>query len=89
MTLCPIADRKKGMGYRCANDLFNYCSDKPEWGKPPKALGVGRYPGGGSCKLDPRTCRKNQTTREQVGDRLTELKPAEGIHKPKKTKRRK
>ena len=75
------------MGDRCANDLFSYCSDKPEWGKPPETLGAGMYPGGGSCKLDPRTCGKHQILREQIGDRLARLKPAEEIHKSKKTKR--
>lgn len=74
------------MGYRCANDIFNYCSDKPEWGKPPKELGVEKYPGGGTCRLDPKTCGRYQTLREQVGDKLNRAKPAKGIHKPKKAK---
>jgi len=75
------------MGYRCANDLYNYCSDKPEWGKPPEKLGAGLYPGGGSCKLDPKACGKYQTLREQVGNRIAELKPAGEVHKPKKAKK--
>lgn len=54
------------MGYRCANDLFNYCSRKPEWGKPPKELGVGKYPGGGHCRLDPKTCGKHQAINQQL-----------------------
>ena len=75
------------MGYRCANDLFSYCSEMPEWGEPPKELGLERYPGGGTCKLDPKTCGKYQSLREQVGDRTAELKPAKGIHKPKKARK--
>ncbi len=54
------------MGYKCANDLFNYCSGKPEWGKPPETLGPGLYPPGGSCKLDPKTCGKHQTISQQL-----------------------
>ena len=76
------------MGYRCANDLFNYCSDKPEWGKSPKTLGAGLYPGGGNCKLGPKTCGKYQTLREQVGDRLVGIKSAKE-NKSRKTKKRK
>lgn len=37
------------MGYRCVNDLFNYCS-----GEPKK-----------KCRLDPKTCGKHQTLKEQ------------------------
>ena len=74
------------MGYRCANDLFNYCSGEPEWGTPPKELGVEKYPGGGSCKLDPKTCRKHQTLREQVGDGLNRIKLTKEMRKPKKAK---
>jgi len=54
------------MGYRCVNDLFNYCSDEPEGGEPPKTLGAGLYPAGGSCKLDPKTCGKHQTMSQQL-----------------------
>ena len=54
------------MRYRCANDIFNYCSGKPEWGQPPKELGVGKYSGGGSCKLNPKTCGKHQTLAQQL-----------------------
>ncbi|GAJ18941.1 unnamed protein product, partial [marine sediment metagenome] len=75
------------MGYRCINDIFSYCSGKPEWGKPPEELGVGKFSGGGSCKLNPKTCGKYQTLHEQVGDRIAQLKPAEEIHKPKKAKK--
>lgn len=77
------------MGYRCPNDLFNYCRDKPEWGKLPKSLGPGLYPVGGNCRLDPKTCREHQTLREQAGDKLAQLKPVEGTHKPKKAKKEK
>ncbi|GAI92268.1 unnamed protein product, partial [marine sediment metagenome] len=73
--------------WRCANALFNYCSGEPEWGKPPKPLGPGLYPTGGSCKLDPKTCGRHQTINQQL----------EGVVLPKgyhhtqtaKTKRRK
>lgn len=54
------------MGYRCVNDLFSYCSDKPVWGKAPKTLGVGLYPAGGSCKSDPKTCGKHQNLKEHL-----------------------
>lgn len=54
------------MGYRCANDSYGYCSDSPEWGKPPKQLGPGLYPAGGSCKLGPKTCGKHQTLSQQL-----------------------
>ena len=74
------------MGYRCANDIFNYCSGEPEWGERPETLGTGLYPGGGSCRLDPKTCGKHQSLREQVGDNTDRIKPAEGTHKPKKAK---
>lgn len=71
--------------YRCANDLFKYCCDRPEWGEPPKELGAGLYPGGGSCKLDPRSCGKCQTLREQLGDRINQLTKREAA----KSRRRK
>ena len=83
--------------YRCPNDLFNYCSSEPKWGDPPKPLGPGLYPGSGNCQLDPETCGKHQSLREQVGDRLTQAQiktgdispPSErGTPKPKKTTRR-
>lgn len=74
------------MGYRCVNDLFNYCSDKPEWGKPPKTPGVGLYPAGGSCKLDLKTCGRHQTLHKQVDDRLAGIKSAKETHKAKKGK---
>jgi len=54
------------MEYRCANDPFNYCSEKPEWGKPPKTLGPGSCSVGGSCRLDPRTCGKHQTLAQHL-----------------------
>ena len=54
------------MGHRCMNDLFSYCRDKPEWGEPSKLLGPGLYPAGGSCKLDPKTCRRHQTISQQL-----------------------
>jgi len=73
------------MGYGCANDIFNYCSGKPEWGKPPKELGIDRYPGGGHCRLDPMTCGKHQTLCEQVGN--TGVKPTKGERKTKKAKK--
>jgi len=74
------------MGYRCVNDLLNYCSGEPEWGKPPKPLGPGLYPAGGSCKLDPKTCKRHQTIRGQVGDKLDRIKP---VKETKKTQKRK
>ena len=54
------------MGHRCVNDLFNYCSDKPKWGKPPDTLGTGRFSDGGSCQLDPKTCGRYQTISQQL-----------------------
>ena len=81
------------MGYRCASDLFNYCSDKPEWGKPPKTPGVGLYPAGGNCKLDPKTCGKHQAIVQQLegvvlpkGNSYRHTQAAKA--KPKKARRR-
>jgi len=54
------------MGYRCVNDLFHYCSSEPKWGQPSKPLGPGLYPASGSCELDPKSCRKHQTVRQQL-----------------------
>ena len=54
------------MGYRCVNDLCNYCSGSPEWGQPPKPLGPGLYSTGGSCKLDPKNCGMHRTISQQL-----------------------
>ncbi len=54
------------MEYRCANDLFNYCSGEPKWGKSPDTLGAGGHLGGGSCKLNPQTCGKHRTILQQL-----------------------
>lgn len=72
--------------YRCVNNLFDYCSGVPEWGKSPKELGPGLYPAGGSCKLDPKTCEKHQTLREQLDARINQL-TREETGKPKRQKR--
>lgn len=54
------------MSYRCANDLFGYCTEEPKWGKPPFELGEGKWLGGGSCKLNPKTCGKYKFLSELV-----------------------
>jgi len=54
------------MGYRCVNDLFNYCGGTPAWGERPKTLGPGLYSVGGNCKLDLKTCGKHQTIDQQL-----------------------
>ena len=75
------------MGYRCANDMFNYCAGKPEWGRRPKSFGSDPYPGGGSCRLDPKFCGKYQTLSEQVGDKFDRMKLEKGTRKPEKVKK--
>lgn len=54
------------MGYRCVNDFFNYCSGEPK----------------ANCQLDPKTCGKHQTLKEQV-----ENKPLNTNQSKPKTKR--
>lgn len=72
--------------YRCANDLFAYCCGKPEWGKPPESLGVDKYPGGGHCKLNPESCGRHQTLRQQLDGGINQL-TREETGKPKRQKR--
>lgn len=56
------------MGYRCVNDLFNYCSGEPK----------------ANCRLDPKTCGKHQTLKEQVENKV---KGATTGNTPKQTKK--
>ena len=52
--------------WRCANDIFGYCSGEPKWSERCGERGVGLFLAGGSCKLDPKTCGKFQTLTEQL-----------------------
>jgi len=52
--------------WRCANDMFAYCSGEPELSEEYSSYGLGHTVIGGSCKLDPKTCGKFQTLTEQL-----------------------
>jgi len=61
--------------FRCANDVFGYCSGKPTPGQGViKFLNDGQQVVYLSCKLSPKTCGKYLTN--------TELARAEGVPDP-------
>lgn len=75
------------MKWRCLNDAFGYCKDKPVVEQPLNPKECRTFTGevmkvmteditfyGGTCKLDPKTCGKYQTSQEQLsGTELSEL----------------
>lgn len=73
------------MKYRCANDLFSYCADEPEWEEKPSKICPRPETNpddvsiiGGSCRLDPKTCGKYQTMTEHYAPTM-ELYAGMGI----------
>lgn len=65
------------MRFRCPNDLFSYCTDKPIPGRGQTKvtfLGSGEQQAALPCKLSPKTCGKNITN--------TELARIEGVVDP-------
>lgn len=63
------------MFYRCANDIYGYCSGKPKWDVDSKEhQGDAGYLIGGHCRLDPETCGKYQTFKESVTRQVREVK---------------
>ena len=54
------------MKWRCLNDNFGYCSDKPQCDESPNVIKLEEGSDyhcfvGGTCKLDSKTCGKHQT----------------------------
>jgi len=52
------------MQYRCNKDLFRYCKGIPDWEKEPFDNGTGCLLGG-ICKLNPETCGRCETIKDQ------------------------
>ncbi len=54
--------------WRCLNDVFGYCTEKPEVSQSPNMIqpagSATYYFSGGICKLDSATCGKHQTATE-------------------------
>lgn len=67
--------------FRCINDFWGYCSDKPTTGKGKVVfLDDGQQYVQLSCRLSPKTCGKYLTN--------TELAIMEGVSNPRRKKRR-
>ena len=83
------------MSWRCANNVFGYCSDAPRWNKEPHTTDKlhGSTILGGKCDLNPKECGCYLTASEAISHskiiegkiyRHVEAKPAEESKESKK-----
>lgn len=57
------------MRFRCPNDLFSYCTDKPIPGRGQTKvtfLGSGEQQAALPCKLSPKTCRREKSSQSKM-----------------------
>lgn len=59
--------------WKCANDIFQDCTQEPDWAQSPKEIKLAGTPAdensylsGGHCKLDPSTCGKTKAKLQPI-----------------------